>query len=160
MQGLMIRPATLEDAKSMFGLENSCFVTDKISFRQIKYLLIKAKAINLVAEKNGHVVAYCICLTPLLPRPARLYSIAVAPEWQGNGIAEQLIHHLLSMLLAKGYRHCRLEVRQSQKNTQSLYQKLGFVKINHLPQYYGDGEAGLKMDIILCDQNKLGITHS
>lgn len=157
MQELMIRPAVLEDAESMFVLENICFVTDKIPFRQIQYLLKKAKAINLVAEINEHVVAYCVCLTPLAPRPARLYSLAVSPEWQGNGIAEQLMKHLLSMLFSIGYRHCRLEVRQSQLNTQSLYQKLGFVKINHLPQYYEDGESALKMDITLRDQSKPGV---
>lgn len=156
MHDVIIRPAILADAEVILDIENQCFITDKISRRQIKYLLSKARAINFVAEQNGQVVAYCICLLRPHPSPARLYSIAVAPAWQGRGLAKQLITTLFSHLVNIGCQRCRLEVRESQLHAQTLYRQLGFIGIKNLPYYYADGAAGLSMEASLLDQSEPG----
>lgn len=149
MTAVTLRQAGLADAEVALTIENLCFTTDKLSLRQIKYLFKHAKAINLVAEVNHQVIAYCICLTPKHPRPARLYSLAVLPQWQGKGIAKQLITDILSILSQQTFQYCCLEVRQSQLKVQQLYQRLGFKITRSLPEYYQDGENGYKMRVAL-----------
>lgn len=149
MRDFLIRKATINDIDAMLVIENSCFTTDKLSKRQITYLLKKAKAICLVAERKDKIVGNAICLLPAHPRPARLYSIAVLPHHQGKGIAKQFFTHLFLVLEQQRYHRCRLEVRESQLKVQALYQKLGFDNINLLPYYYQDGESAVRMEIDL-----------
>lgn len=147
------RPARETDVEQLLSIENSCFSSDRINRRQMRYLLNRAKALHLVAEDSAcGVVGYGLVFTPQLnsqqPRPARLYSLAVSPEYRGFGLGQQLLAELLRMLRPKGYRVCALEVRASDKKTQRLYQRFGFKSEKLLPAYYADGEDGLRMRLM------------
>lgn len=113
------------------------------------YLLTKAKAITWVAVAADQVAGYGQCLIPEQPRPARLYSLAVLPEYRRQGIAHQLMGTLLSELISLNYSRCRLEVRCSDHGAQTFYRSMGFSMISTLPAYYEDGENALRMECIL-----------
>ncbi len=146
---ISIRRASVSDKLSLLNIEACSFDTDKISPRQMHYLLTQAKATTLLAVDGAQAVGYALCLLPRLPRPARLYSLAVLPEWRGRGLARNLCESLLTELRSLHYSRCRLEVRKSQIDVQNFYLSLGFRPIAELPAYYQDGADGLHMECLL-----------
>ncbi|MDP5053320.1 MAG: GNAT family N-acetyltransferase [Congregibacter sp.] len=145
-----LREAVAADIPALQDIEHQCFVTDRIKPRQMRYLLSKAKALNLVAETSGEVLAYSCCLTPAaMNRPARLYSLAVRPEQQGQGLARALLRRLVKLLRVRGYERLRLEVRATDERTLALYQRLGFRTLRRIDNYYEDGETALRLELKL-----------
>lgn len=137
--------ATIDDLNDLILIEDSSFKTDKLSRRQMRYMLSKAKAFILLAKIKSVTVAYCICFIPALPRTARLYSLAVLKEYRNRGIADQLIKNVLKKLQSLGYTSCNLEVRTKDASAKSLYIKNDFKEVQFLPAYYEDGEDGIRM---------------
>ncbi len=141
--------ASIDQLDSLLEIEGRCFITDNFSRRQFNYLLEKAKAISLVCHSAGRMHGYLVCLKPALPRPARIYSLAVIPELRGMGIASGLLQRTLKILKKQGYQRCRLEVRAKDKKTQALYKRFNFKIIGQVAEYYGDGADALKMELNL-----------
>ena len=146
-----VRPATVADTEALLVIESRCFTSDKISPRQMRYLLSRGVALNTVAELDGKPVAYTVCLVPGQQRPARLYSIAVMPECQGRGLSTLLLTSLIEQLRQRGLQRLRLEVRASPSPARTLYQKFGFTLLKKLPAYYEDGEDGLRLQLNLLN---------
>lgn len=142
-----IRPAFSKDLSELLNIEDVCFQTDKLNRRQMRYMLEKAKAVFMVACNKEHdkAMGYGICLIPARKCIARLYSLAVLPEFRRLQIASHLLSFLLNDLIDKGYKYCHLEVRDSDKNTQKLYYSFQYIVFERLPGYYADGETALRM---------------
>lgn len=140
------RQAERDDLDALLQIEQQSFRSDLLSRRQLRYLLTRANAFTLLAASGSTVVGYCIYLTPALPRPARLYSLAVSPAFRGRGIASTLIKKVLDHSRRLGYAHCRLEVRKKDRKARRLYEGFGFVKLEELAQYYQDGADGIRME--------------
>ena len=145
MEAGLIRRALPADIPALLSIESACFKTDKISPAQMRYLLKKARAVTFVFQQDESIAGYAMLLTPMLPRPARLYSIAVQQQYRGRKIAARLMDRILQYARDHNYTRLRLEVRKSQSHVQHLYQKCGFKVIGILPAYYADGEDGLRM---------------
>jgi len=146
LAAIHIREALSDDLPHLMALEQRCFQGDRISKRQMRYLLRKAKARTWLLSCGSVVAAYCLCFTPALPRPARIYSIAVQPEYRGQGLATKLLKAVLENLFAMHYTRCRLEVSVGNQSAQKLYASFGFRTIEKLPAYYQDGADGLRME--------------
>lgn len=67
---------------------------------------------------------------------AELLNIAVAPLFQRQGIASRLFSTVALLLKAQGIRQCFLEVADSNRKAQLLYQKLGFETVSIRKNYY------------------------
>lgn len=66
-------------------------------------------------------------LGPSQSADARILSIAVAPEWQGQKIAQQLLEAALHYFRQKDVKRVRLEVRPNNGPAIRVYEKYGFV---------------------------------
>jgi len=88
----------------------------------------------LVAEAEGRVLGYAV-LQPILPE-AELLNIAVDQPAQRQGIARQLIVHLLNEAIGQGIRTIHLEVRASNAPALTLYRTLGFMQTGLRRDYY------------------------
>ena len=145
MSKIFVHSASLANLTTLLEIEDLSFSSDKVSRRQMRYILGQAKAFSLLAKTESKVVAYCICFTPRLPRAARLYSLAVMPGYRNKGIAGRLLKKAMHKLKALNYKSCNLEVRKNDKRTRSLYAKFGFKEVQLLPGYYQDGAVGIRM---------------
>ena len=65
-----------------------------------------------------------------------MMNVAVHPDARRQGIAQRLILALVEELKKQGSHCLTLEVRASNQNAISLYQKLGFSQIGRRPNYY------------------------
>lgn len=149
---ISIRRADVSDQRCVLEIENRCFTSDKISPRQVRYLLSVAKATTHLAMDGTQAIGYGLCLLPTAPRPARLYSLAVLPAWRKQQVARRLCESLFAELRSRRYSRCRLEVRHSESAVQNFYISLGFRPIIELPGYYQDQEDGLRMECMLNEQ--------
>ena len=90
-EGIALRPAGLADVPALTALEEICFETDRLTRRQFRYMLTRAHAATQVAEVDGRLAGYVLLLFSRGTSMARLYSIAVAPDARGLGVARALV---------------------------------------------------------------------
>lgn len=158
MPWFTLRLASIDDMSTLLNIEQVCFSSDRLSKRQFRYLLKQAKALTWVIELEGEVYGYCLVLLPKAPRPARIYSLAVLPAYQGKGLANSLIAHVLHEVYLRHYKACVLEVRESDIPTIRLYEKHGFIIKKRLENYYEDKQTALSMRKLFESNNCQGKT--
>jgi ribosomal-protein-alanine N-acetyltransferase len=81
---------------------------------------------------------------------AHISTIAIHPDWRGQGAGEQLLTGLLEHALDLKAVKSTLEVRVTNTRAQSLYRKYGFEEVGRRRRYYRDnGEDALLMTVEL-----------
>lgn len=65
-----------------------------------------------------------------------LTDICVSPQYQGAGIAKQMLNHLLDLVKAAQGENIFLEVRRSNQSAIGLYAFIGFVEVGVRKDYY------------------------
>ncbi len=89
---------------------------------------------NLIAQSFNYIVA----------DELHILNIAVHPDWQNQGIGQELLCYIMSTATFKGADFATLEVRESNVRARNLYKKLGFKQVNKRPGYYkSNGEDAL-----------------
>jgi len=136
----MIRNAVLDDLDQLEALENICFTTDRLSRRQLRYLLTKGKASLLVMEDaaSPRLIGYVAVLISKATSMARLYSIAVHPEMQGKGIGNRLMQAAEDAAWEHQRAYMRAEVRKDNKASLAMFERLGYRRIGEWHDYYED----------------------
>lgn len=143
-----IRPAVGHDIGQAWAVEQAAFAeSDRFSLRQTRGLICNPRARVFVADAGGDVVAWAAMLIRRNRSgcSGRLYTIAVSPDWAGRGLGRRLATHAIAALTAEGVRRIYLEVRAENGRAIALYESMGFRVARHLPTYYGEDSAGLRM---------------
>jgi ribosomal-protein-alanine acetyltransferase len=140
----MIRQAKLQDLDALVALEGKCFQHDAFPRATFRYFLTKSRALTWVATAAGKLVGYCIMLQTTRSKSARLYSIAVDPDCQGQGLAKQLLQQVELTALDAGKQQLILEVRQDNQRAIAFYQHQGYVLFGHYKNYYQDAMDALR----------------
>jgi len=141
-----IRTATTDDIADLVAIEERCFSADKISRRQFRYLLTKARAVTLLFQDSGRMEGYATIFLNAKASLARVYSIAVLPDRRGKGIARRLALAGESLARAKGITRIRLEIRSDNTPSIALFRSLGYRPIKELKAYYEDGADGWRYE--------------
>jgi ribosomal-protein-alanine acetyltransferase len=141
-----IRRATIDDLADLVELENSTFVIERMSARQLRRHLESLSAEILVATRQRHVVGAVVVFFRRASDIARLYSIAVAASERGNGLGEALLARAAHAARRRGSRRLRLEVRSDNVTAQRLYERLGYHPSGSHADYYEDGEDALRYE--------------
>ncbi len=144
-----IRTAGAGDLDSLDGIEQRSFIGDKFPRRNLRRLLGSPATRFLIAEADGRAAGYAMILFRKGASVARLYSLAVDPDFRGRGIAESLIRKACLDALGRGAARLRLELRPSNAGAMRLYERAGFTFFERKPGYYADGEDAIRMDMIL-----------
>ena len=140
-----IRSAAKEDLDSLLDLEQICYKEETFNRKQLKYLLLKARSIVLVAQISGNIVGSIIVLLRERILNARIYSLNVHPEQRRRGIAGSLMDSALDILEEKGYDNVTLEVGINNRIAQDLYRSKDFVVDKKLSRYYKNGDDALHL---------------
>ena len=114
-------------------LEAFCF-HDPWSERSIAGELENPLSAWLVCADGDAVLGYVGSQTVM--GETDMMNVAVHPDARRQGIARRLILALVEDLKNQGSHCLTLEVRASNQNAISLYQKLGFLQIGRRPNYY------------------------
>ncbi|QIR14935.1 GNAT family N-acetyltransferase/peptidase C39 family protein [Shewanella aestuarii] len=142
---MLFRSATLNDLPQLNRIEHNAFSGDKISARQMKRFINSDLDHLIVADENGTLAGYALILFHRGTRLARLYSIAVSPEFRGRNIAFKLVTQCENIAVEHGFITLRLEVRNDNIAAKNLYLKMGYKVLKTLVHYYDDLADGVRM---------------
>lgn len=141
-----IRQARLDDLDALIAIENRCFDADRISRRSFRELLTRRTAHTVVVECEGAVAGYAMLLFRQGTAMARLYSIAVNPNFAGHGVGAMLVHAAEERTFERGRLLLRLEVREDNARAIELYRRLGYRPIGRYLDYYADHTTALRFE--------------
>lgn len=99
----------------------------------------RPQRLALVAEAEGRGILGFL-IASLVASEAELESVAVAAEFQRQGVARALLAVLRSELAARGVTELFLEVRVSNLPARAFYGLEGFAEIGRRQRYYRDPE--------------------
>lgn len=148
-----IRPVLKDDLDYVIALNIEC-LPEHYPYSFWLEHLERWGDIFYVAEVNGKIVGYALSrveegYSRCHGKEARLghiVSVAVKEEYRGRGIATALLSAVFSVLQnVYGVEEVQLEVRVSNYKAIKLYEKLGFVKVERIKNYYLDGEDSYLM---------------
>jgi ribosomal-protein-alanine N-acetyltransferase len=86
---------------------------------------------------NGEKVVGMVVVW-LIVDEAHIATIAVLPDYRGQGIARCLLVTALQEVIQRGFRIATLEVRSGNNAAQNLYHRFGFATVGMRPKYYRD----------------------
>ncbi|CAO3422898.1 GNAT family N-acetyltransferase [Azospirillum endophyticum] len=146
-----IRRAETADIPGLLAIEEHSFATDRMTPRNFRYAIRKAKGVVLVAYRQGSslestAIAYGVVSFHAGTRFARLTSFAVAPGNRGRGIGRRLLAALEAAAALHGCSGMRLEVRADNQAAIALYTRAGYRSFAIYPGYYEDDMAALRLE--------------
>ena len=124
---------TAEHVAQIAQLEKLCFA-DPWSEMSISSELRSVWSYWVVALCDDTVVGYIGSQSSI--DESDVMNVAVHPDWRRQGIAENLIEHLIRELKSRGSKALMLEVRASNAPAIALYEKLGFRQVGLRKNYY------------------------
>lgn len=132
----VIRRLELSDVESLTRLDEEIFEQpwEEASFY---FSLENEFTYGIGIEKDGELVGYMIFSCIL--GDANLDNIAIKKEHRKLGLASVLIEKLIKISVENEWNQIMLEVRNSNREAISLYEKFGFRYISTRKNYYGDG---------------------
>lgn len=149
---IRLRSATLADVDALVALEERCFATDRLSRRNFRYMLTRARDELMVAELEHQLAGYVLMLFSRGTSMARLYSIAVDPKLRQRGIARALVQAAEQRVLEHDCVSLRLEIRRDNTASQALFASLGYRPFQTVPDYYQDHMDALRYEKRLMPQ--------
>lgn len=139
--GPPVRRLAYSDLPAVISIERRSFPAPW-SLAMFVLELSKPSGICLAATLDDELAGYLVCSR--YDRVWHLMNVAVAPERRRRGIATRLIERLVEE--GGGHLPFTLEVRVSNKDAISMYERLGFRSAGVRPRYYQDnGEDALIM---------------
>ena len=133
---VLIRLAEPSDVPSLLLIQQW---TQAIDWSEASFLSAIEKQ-QVVVAKAGQALVGFIIVSAVLDEAELLY-IAVSPDYQRQGIAQQLWFYRLPDLRQKAIRYCFLEVAKGNHPAVNLYRKLGFESIAERKNYYHNDDA-------------------
>ncbi|MFV0275948.1 MAG: peptidase C39 family protein [Parahaliea sp.] len=137
------------DLPALLTLEEASFQGDRISRRSFRRWLRHRDCVFRVAVEGERLLGYALVTLRRGTRLARLYSLAVAPEARGRGIAEALLGEVEQAACDAGALYLRLEVAEGNDPAIRLYEKLGYVRFGQYEDYYEDHASALRMEKLI-----------
>jgi ribosomal protein S18 acetylase RimI-like enzyme len=123
-----IRPYQVSDAESVSALWDQAFPNNP-SHSSAKLVISQKLAVQpelfLVAEINSVIVG--TIMAGYDGHRGWLYTVAVNPDYQRQGIGSKLVRHAEKLLIAMGCLKINLQVRVSNAEVVEFYRKLGYL---------------------------------
>ncbi|MBR2385129.1 MAG: ribosomal protein S18-alanine N-acetyltransferase [Clostridia bacterium] len=143
---MIIRKWMLADTERINQIEQASF-SDPWSKQTLGEIVDAPNFFGLVIEVEGVVVGY-IGASSVLDE-GEILLVAVDEKYRGKGLGKTLVNTLLERYASNAIKKVFLEVRRSNAQAISCYQKCGFVKIAERARYYRDGEDAIIMEASL-----------
>lgn len=133
---------SLSDLPEVMAIENQSPSTHWTE-EMIRRVMTDSYMRAVVWRDKTAICGYCVfgILTPTL----EILNIVVAPNSRRQGVARQILAHVIELARAEQCTEVFLEVRISNTAAIKLYESFDFSAIHTRKKYYRDGEDGLVM---------------
>jgi ribosomal protein S18 acetylase RimI-like enzyme len=122
-----------------------------ISAASFRRFLASPASTLIIAQFDGQLSGYVLVLYRANSAFARLYSIGVAADFQGRGLARLLLRAAECEAIKRGRIGMRLEVRADDPGALRLYETSGYRCFGRRRGYYGRGIDALRLDKSLVE---------
>ncbi len=146
-----IRTATAADAQGLGELEDTCFDEDRRSSRRSlsRSLTSPHQVVRVIdsprsREGSSALLAGAAVLW-VRRRSLRIYSVAVRPEYRGEGLGRRLVADAFRLARERGLARVTLEADAADARLVRWYESQGFAVTDHLPSYYAPGRHAVRM---------------
>jgi ribosomal-protein-alanine N-acetyltransferase len=141
-----IRRMTVEDVPAVVELDRISFTLPWTEHSFHFEVTSNPASRCWVAESGGLIAGVVIAW--LLVDEVHIATIATHPDFRRQGIAQELLAHVLKLGAEEGAVSSFLEVRESNAAAQALYHKFGYEQTGRRPRYYKDnGEDAILMTL-------------
>ncbi len=141
-----LRAGRSEDLERLIAIEAACFETDRLSRRSFQHFIRPGSHELIVITQDDTVLGYVLLLFRAGTNLARLYSIAVTPDAQHQGLSRQLLGAAETAAREHRCVFMRLEVNVNNAAAISLYTRDDYRTIDTIRNYYDNGEDALRME--------------
>lgn len=145
---LKLHKAKASEVNPLHEFELKCFdrPEDQFPGKNLKHLIESPTSLTyLLKNKNGKIVGEVIGLLRNFKIPSgRIYKIAVDPDIQTRGLGSMLLAEMETLFKRHGMQRSCAEVRQFNIASRTMFLKNGYKETGFLPNYYENGENGLK----------------
>jgi ribosomal protein S18 acetylase RimI-like enzyme len=140
-----LRVGTPMDFSFLSALEKACFDPDRRdSDRALRRSLTSPGQEVWMLEQYGKPAG--AMTLRLHPRTLRIYSLAIDPDCRGGGLGRMLLHRAEERAVERGARRMVLEVDAGNADLVAWYTRHGFRGVKCLPDYYGPGRPGVRLE--------------
>lgn len=140
---LHIRPMLPGDLAQVHAIDRQSFSLPwpESAYR---YELLENKSSFLkvaeVGQPDGNRLVVGAAVVWMILDEAHIATIAVHPQYRGQGIARQMMVEIMQEAIRLGARLATLEVREHNAAAQRLYQRFRFKIVGRRPRYYLDNQ--------------------
>ena len=149
---MIVRRATIEDAKEIFAIEMECFSVPWSLDSIETELLNEDKKLYYVVENANGVVGYAGAW--LVYDEGQITNIAIRPSARRQGFGAKLTSALIEECFKRGMHEIFLEVRISNLSALSLYRKLGFTVKGMRKNYYSEPKEDAYIMSLIKEEGK------
>jgi len=107
------------------------------------------KARVLVAEKDNQIIGFVSVSFPCWDRIAIIQHLIVIKEHRGQGIGTSLLKEIISLCKSKGMKKITTQTALWHLQAIKLYKSLGFIPTAVFPNYIGEGNDMVWMELDL-----------
>jgi ribosomal-protein-alanine acetyltransferase len=141
-----LRPGRTDDLHQLMEIEKACFETDRLSRRSFLHFIKSGAHELLVICDDVRVLGYVLLLYRAGTNLTRMYSLAIAPDAQGQGLSKRLLNAAEQSAQKHHCAFMRLEVNVNNALAISLYKRDGYKTIGTIKNYYENDDDALRME--------------
>lgn len=130
---IFIRGFDIKDVDRIEEIEKICF-SEPWSRESIIESYESELSCPVIAEKDSLLIGYA-CLY-IISKEAHIYSLAVDPKFQGQGIGKKILGEVISRSKSSLVEFISLEVRVSNDIARNFYEKYGFKDVGKRINFY------------------------
>ena len=134
---LQLFPMQKNDVREVMQLESRCY-----EFPWVETVFLDCLSVGYccwVYRLSGKIVGYAIMSVAV--GEAHILNICIEPELRGEGLGRRMLERLLNLARKHQADTAFLEVRESNRAAQYLYQSLGFNEVGLRRGYYPAGKG-------------------
>jgi len=144
---ISFRQPTAIDVPVLVSLERTLFTLDPWTVGQFKEEIAELGKTRqyVIALNDGSIIGYAGIMVVAAAVPADLLTIAVLPDFRGQGIAQAMLAELENWAKSKGANEVILEVDTKNESAIRLYNFARYEQISTRANYYALGVDALIM---------------
>jgi len=147
-----LRSVASGDFEKLYRLDQVCFEPGVAYSRdELRRFLSMSSCEGVVAEAELRVVGFAIGYLSR-GKVAHVVTLDVDPGRRREGLGRDLLENLLARFAGHRARRAHLEVSTENRGAIAFYEKLGFVRLGTIRDYYAPGAHAFEMEKILVPE--------
>lgn len=142
---MQLRPFRTDDLQTLYEIDQACFIPGiSYSWEELTGFIRHRHSLTWVAEDEGNIAGFLIAQTETR-KILHIVTIDVVEASRRRGVGSLLMDAAEQWAIQNNLRMIGLETAEDNLAAQKFYAKRGYVKVDEIEEYYGDGTTAWVM---------------